>query len=37
MLRVMREAAAVARRLQASEPPSSATIGQLDAVVAKKS
>ncbi|MGH8160523.1 MAG: dipeptidase [Rhodanobacter sp.] len=36
MLRVMREAAAVAARLQISEPPSSATIGQLDAVVAKK-
>jgi len=36
MLRVLREAAAVAARLQASEPPSSATIGQLDAAVAKK-
>ena len=36
ILRVMREAAAVARRLQAGEPPSSATIGQLDAAVAKK-
>lgn len=35
MLRVMREAAAVAKRLQASEPPSSATIGQLDAAAAK--
>jgi len=30
MLRVMREAADVAKRLQASEPPSSATIGKLD-------
>ncbi|OOG55276.1 membrane dipeptidase [Rhodanobacter sp. B05] len=30
MLRVMREAADVAKRLQASEPPSSATIEQLD-------
>ena len=36
MLRVMRAAAAVATRLQASEPPSSATIDQLDAAVAKK-
>ncbi|GAB2558811.1 dipeptidase [Rhodanobacter koreensis] len=36
MLRVMREAAAVARQLQATEPPSSATIEQLDAAVAKK-
>jgi len=35
MLRVMREAAAVAQRLQATEPPSSATIGQLDAGVPK--
>ncbi|MFA6231624.1 MAG: dipeptidase [Rhodanobacter sp.] len=35
MLRVMRGAAAVAQRLQAAEPPSSATIGQLDAGVAK--
>jgi len=30
MLRVMREAADVAKRLQASEPPSSATIEKLD-------
>jgi membrane dipeptidase len=30
MLRVMREASAVAARLQASEPPSTATIEQLD-------
>ncbi len=36
MLRVMREAEAVAKRLQASEPPSSATIGQLDAGAAGK-
>ena len=36
MLRVMREAATVAKRLQATEPPSSATIGQLDAGIAKK-
>jgi membrane dipeptidase len=36
MLRVLREAAAVARQLQSSEPPSSATIEQLDAAVAKK-
>jgi membrane dipeptidase len=36
MLRVLREAAAVAAQLQASEPPSSATIEQLDAAVAKK-
>jgi len=36
MLRVLREAAAVATQLQASESPSSATIGQLDADVAQK-
>jgi membrane dipeptidase len=36
ILRVMREAAAVAKRLQASEPPSSATIGKLDAGIAKQ-
>ena len=36
MLRVMREAAAVAKHLQATEPPSSATIGQLDGGTAKK-
>jgi membrane dipeptidase len=36
MLRVLREAAVVARQLQSSEPPSSATIEQLDAAVAKK-
>jgi len=36
MLRVLREAAAVATQLQASEPPSSATIGQLDAAATKK-
>ena len=35
MLRVMREAAAVAKHLQATEPPSSATIGQLDGGTAK--
>ena len=36
MLRVMREAAAVAKRLQAGEPPSSAAIKQLDAGIAKQ-
>jgi membrane dipeptidase len=36
MLRVMREAAAVAKRLQATESPASVTIEQLDAGVAKK-
>ena len=36
MLRVMREAASVAKGLQATEPPSSATIAQLDALVATK-
>ena len=35
MLRVMRQAAAVAKRLQATEPPSSATIEQLDAGVSR--
>ena len=35
MLRVMREATAVAKRLQATEPPLSATIGQLDAGIVK--
>ncbi|MFC4527135.1 dipeptidase [Dyella halodurans] len=36
MLRVMREAAAVAKRLQATEAPSTATIAQADAAVAGK-
>jgi membrane dipeptidase len=36
MLRVMREAAAVAKRLQATESPASITIEQADASVAKK-
>jgi membrane dipeptidase len=36
MLRVMREAAAVARQLQAKESPASVTIEQVDAGVAKK-
>ena len=36
LLRVMREAAAVAARLQATEAPSTATIAQADAVVAGK-
>ncbi|MEO9214593.1 MAG: dipeptidase [Rhodanobacter sp.] len=36
MLRVMREAAAVAARLQTTEPPSTAKIDQLDAGIAKK-
>ncbi|MEO6925673.1 MAG: dipeptidase [Rhodanobacter sp.] len=36
ILRVMREAAAMAKRLQATEPPSMATIGQLDAGAAGK-
>jgi hypothetical protein len=35
-LRVMREAAAVARQLQAKESPASVTIEQVDAGVAKK-
>ncbi|WP_445144387.1 dipeptidase [Dyella sp. Tek66A03] len=36
MLRVMREAAAVAKRLQATEAPSTATIAQVDAAAAGK-
>jgi membrane dipeptidase len=36
MLRVMRAAGAVAARLQASEPPSAATIGQRDATAVTK-
>jgi membrane dipeptidase len=36
ILRVLHEAAVVAKRLQTSEPPSSATIEQTDAAVAKK-
>ncbi|MEO6800716.1 MAG: dipeptidase [Rhodanobacter sp.] len=36
MLRVMREAASVAKGLQATEPPSAATIEQLDAGVAQR-
>ena len=36
MLRVMREAAAVAKRLQATEAPSTATIAQVDAPAAGK-
>ena len=36
LLRVFREAAVVAKRLQATEPPSSATIEQMGAGITKK-